>query len=109
MADLDLDQIAARVADRIGTTADDPDTVAAVAAADAFVRRTCSIDTLPDEPDVAQGMVGFSRALYLDAFASRGANVVLGDTTVDTVFNPEDPWRHWHHFFDGLTTRWGIA
>lgn len=108
---LDLDTVADRVAALVGAGPADPDVVAAVDAAAEFVVTTGGIEAgeVPDTALAAQGMVGFSRALYLDALASRGANVVLGDQTVDTVFTPEDIYRHWRHYFASTVEEWGIA
>lgn len=64
---------------------------------------------VPDDPMVTQGLIGFARAVFLDQIASRGAQVALGDNVVDTVFTPEDIYRHWRHYFAPLATSWGVA
>lgn len=112
-----LDEVAAEVAKLLHLPAEDAAVAAATSAAWRFVELAESLaepgdppsSTVPDDPVVRQGLIGFARAVYLDAVASRGSSVLLGDQTVDTVFTPEDPYRHWRHYFAGLRTSWGIA
>lgn len=116
---MDLDAVAERLGLLVGAPADSDDVLSAVGAAASWVLVATGVAVhpvtpadlllLPDDPQQFQGMIGFSRALYLDAMASRGASVLIGDQTVDTVFTPEDLWRHWHHYFDPMTIQWGVA
>lgn len=69
-------------------------------------------DPLPEvdaDALITQGLIGFARAVYLDQLAARGAQVALGDNVIDTVFNPEDIYRHWRHYFAPMAQSWGIA
>lgn len=120
---MDLTPIYARVADLVHAAPTDVAVTDAVDGAARFVARTCGLVTvdgvtgestvdptlIPDEADYREGLVGFARAWYLDVFASRGAQVAIGDNVVDTVFTPEDVWRHWRHYFSDLTRSYGIA
>lgn len=117
MTPADRDGIAARVALAVRAAADSVDVAGAVDAAIAFVAVTELGVEPPDDPVAAvradplttQGLFGFSRSLYVDALAARGASVAVGDGTVDTVFTPEDIYRHWRHYFVPLAAQWGVA
>jgi hypothetical protein len=64
---------------------------------------------LPDSPLVFSGMVGFAGRFYLDAYSPNGVTGAVGDDSFAPVFNPEDLYRHWHHYFDHLKIAWGVA
>lgn len=109
MADVDRAAIAAELAALLGKSTDPVDDAVtrAVDAAVEYVELTVELDDpLQATPLVDQGLIGFARAIYLDARA-RGTPGTAGD--VDLVFAPEDLWRHWRHYFEHLRTRWGMA
>lgn len=110
-------EVAAVVADNVHRDPADARVLEATAAAWRFVSLAEGLEqpadppgfTVPDDPTVTQGLIGFARAVYLDAMASRGAQVAIGDVVVDTVYTPEDLYRHWRHYFAHLATSWGVA
>lgn len=67
------------------------------------------VAALPSDALVESGLIGFARALYLDAIASRGQQIAVGDGVVDTLYTPEDLYRHWRHYFAAVASSWGIA
>jgi hypothetical protein len=113
----DVTAIATAVAGLVHVDPADPDVNRAVFAAIEFVVTAENIDlaggtaadALPSDELTTHGLIGFSRALYLDVLASRGSTVAVGDSVVDTVYTPEDPYRHWRHYFAPLAEAWGYA
>lgn len=109
---LNLSDLYARVGELLHVAPTDPAVVGACDAAVLYVATVENLagpDSVPGDPLTFQGLVGFSRALYLDQLAARGSSVVVADQTVDTVFTPEDIYRHWRHYFSPLASAWGIA
>ena len=111
-----VSEVAAVVAENVHVASDDAAVVSATEAAWQFAAVAVGLTDdattptpIPDDPIVSAGLVGFARAVYLDRIASRGSQVALGDSVTDTVFTPEDPWRHWRHYFAHLTRSWGVA
>lgn len=114
----DRTAIAADVAASLHVAADNDAVTRAVDAAAGYVCTVENVEiadpadpaaSLPDTALVAQGLIGMARAMYLDAVASRGAQVAIGDTQVDTLFTPEDVYKHWRHYFVGVAASWGFA
>ena len=110
MADVDRAALTAELAGLLGLS-DPADSLAARAVDTAveFVETTVEVSPLQSSPMTDNALVGFSRAMYLDRVASRGQVVPVADGNADTLFLPEDPWRHWRHFFEPLRVQWGIA
>lgn len=114
---LDPTIVAARVAELVGVGSADPDVAVAVAAAEILVvhaeglepRPDPSTSALPDDALTVEGMIGLSKRLYLDAVSNGGTSTVVADYTPDVVFSPEDPYRHYRHYFAPLAATWGVA
>lgn len=109
MTAVDPSVIAGRVAINVHRPADDPDVLTAVNAAIIYVQTYTGLAELdpagvvPDDPLTVIGLIGLGARMYLDQFAPNGATVAVGDSTFDPIYTPEDPYRHYHHFFDRLT------
>lgn len=114
---LDRDAVAARVAELVGIPAPDDAVTSAVLAAEVMVVHAetvpastdPAVSALPDDALTFEGMVGLSRRLFLDATVTDGSSAVLGDLVADVVYAPEDPYRHYRHFFAPLAAGWGVA
>jgi hypothetical protein len=104
-----LPAIMLRVATILHT--EDPEIETAVLAAVIFVIDQTNRNTvgLPDDALTIEGLVGFSTRIYLDAYSPNGSQVAIADPTFEPIFQPENLWKHWRHYFRRLYPRWGIA
>jgi len=104
------DEITARVANNLHTTADVWVTSAVDSAIEYVLIKTERVDVgLEDNELTVNGLVGFSERLYLDAFSPNGVNVSVADPAFEPIFQPEHLWKHWRHYFEVRKIAWGIA
>jgi len=106
-----LQEIVNRVAENLHGEVTDPWITSAVDAAIVFVLDQTNRNSvgLPSDPLTVNGLVGFATRIYLDAFSPNGSQVAIADPTFEPIFQPENLWKHWRHYFKRLYPRWGVA
>ena len=110
MAALDRTALSAELALLLGLSGDVPPQVArSVDAAIEYAQTVLGVTELQADAITNNGTIGFARSLYLDMRAARGQQVNVGDGVADNIFQPEDIWRHWRHYFEPQREAWGIA
>ena len=106
MTAVDPTVIAAKVAVLVHRPVDDPIVLEACEAAIEYVAiYTGRADAdpvleVPSTPLVRSGLVGMGQRIYVDQYAPNGT--ITGGEMFDAVLNPEDLYKHWHHYFDAL-------
>jgi hypothetical protein len=106
-----IPDIVARVAQNLNAAPEDEWVQTAVESAIIYVTDYTNRNALglPNDSLTVSGLVVFGTRIHQDAFAPNGAQVAVGDSSFEPIFQPEHLYKHVRHYFNRLDVTWGVA